>query len=175
MHVELMCRGHVLGVQFSNEVLEKLKKEKVTNVNPKETVSQGNKEVSQTMGVEKAKESESKSKSVDAERRLSSKGSTSQVKTKGTSFVDEKVLESLSKPCFWLHRCVNLLPDNNPVELDLDMSQFHYFTLDTKTWVNKGDVREFLSGEMLCVSIIHAFMSALAEDLRGCEYVSKVG
>ncbi|XP_048498087.2 uncharacterized protein LOC104889435 [Beta vulgaris subsp. vulgaris] len=46
---------------------------------------------------------------------------------------------------------------------------------DSATWVYKVDIREFLCGVMLNISILQVFMSALYEDLLGCDSVSKVG
>lgn len=83
--------------------------------------------------------------------------SGSQVKAKATSLVDEQVLNSLTKSCYWLHSCVSNLPDEKPIEVQLEMAQFHY-QVDATTWVSKDDVREFLSRDMLNVSIIHVFM-----------------
>lgn len=56
----------------------------------------------------------------------SSKGSTPQVKPKGTPLLGTHVLLSFSKPCFWLHTCVCNLPDENPIQIDLEKCQFHY-------------------------------------------------
>lgn len=92
-----------------------------------------------------------------SEQKNSSKGSTRNVTPRGTPLVTPQVTSSLSEACTWLHTCVIGMPDDELMQVDLDKSQFHYMW-DPSIYVTREDVREFLSGEMLCVSMIQAFM-----------------
>ncbi|XP_048493022.1 uncharacterized protein LOC125493596 [Beta vulgaris subsp. vulgaris] len=155
---------------------QKTKKAKnVKNLDVNKEVSQGNHSKSNEVG-SKANSNKAKSQPIPAiVGKISSKGSSPDATPKGTPLVSEQVIQSLSKSCLWLHARVSNLPDSSPIKVDLEKSQFHYLGEDSATWVYKVDIREFLCGAMLNISILQVFMSALYEDLLGCDSVSKVG
>lgn len=128
------------------------KKELKSQAMLKNAGSQAEKEESESQAI--GKEVGLQSKCVDKQN---SKYSTPQVAPKGTPLIGKQVLDSLSKDCFWMHTCVCNLPNETPIQVDLEQSQFHNIA-DPLTWVYKWEVREFLSREMVNVSIIQVFM-----------------
>lgn len=150
---------------FCDKVLEKYFPS--TNKGPNGDKENGNKENQdkEKLMSEKTK-LDSQPKSGGDELRLSSKGSnvTKQAiedppvkPPQATRLVNEQVLKSLTESCLWLHSCFSTLPDDSPLDVPLDKSQFHY-QAEVSTYLNKQDIREFLSRDMLCVSIIQVFM-----------------
>ena len=73
--------------------------------------------------------------------------------------VDDHVHQSLSKECAFLHlRAGEVVPPGgNDIAVPLPKEMFHYDE-DTYAWLSREDVKEFLTGEMLNVSIIQVFM-----------------
>lgn len=152
-------------VRFTDEALQKTKKAKnVKNLDV-------NKEVGS-----KANSNKAEAQPIPAiVGKISSKGSSPDATPKGTPLACEQVIQSLSNSCLWLHARVSNLSDSSRIKVDLEKSQFHYLGEDSATWVYKADIREFLCGVMLNISILQVFMSALYKDLLGCDSVSKVG
>ena len=68
-----------------------------------------------------------------------------------------EVVESLPYGCNWLHTCVSYVPNDEPIPVLLEKSQFNYME-DINTWMYKDDIKEFISNEMLNVSMIQVFM-----------------
>ena len=73
--------------------------------------------------------------------------------------VDDDVHRSLSKECAFLHLRVGEVvpPGAADIAVPLPKEMFHYDE-DTNAWLSRGDVTEFLKGEMLNISIIKVFM-----------------
>ncbi|XP_021716896.1 uncharacterized protein LOC110684772 [Chenopodium quinoa] len=77
-----------------------------------------------------------------------------------TPIVEARILNSLSKACTFLHNRVSELLRGRSIEVILPKALFHYDE-DGIAPITKEDVKEFLSGAMLNISIIQAFMRAL--------------
>ncbi|XP_057247321.1 uncharacterized protein LOC104884816 [Beta vulgaris subsp. vulgaris] len=77
-----------------------------------------------------------------------------------------EVVQRLTKPCFWLHECISDAADGAMIEIKLSHHQFHYIDEDTSTYICKDDIKEFLLGEELNVSMIQTFMRLLYNDVR---------
>ncbi|XP_057251806.1 uncharacterized protein LOC130591875 [Beta vulgaris subsp. vulgaris] len=75
-----------------------------------------------------------------------------------------EVVQGLSSLCFWLHECASDVDDEAIIEIQLSHHQFHYFE-DTSTFISKVDIKEFLCGEELNVSMIQTFMRLLYKSL----------
>ena len=71
--------------------------------------------------------------------------------------VEDDVHRSLSKECAFLHLCVGEVPPSTDITLPLPKALFHYDE-DATAWLSRGDITEFLKGEMLNISIIQVFM-----------------
>jgi hypothetical protein len=99
------------------------------------------------------KRSEQRSESEKASKKNSSRGSAMQA----TPLVADTVLQSLSKDLTYLHNRVSMLPSDTPIEVALPKALFHYDD-DAIAWLSKEDVKEFLSGSMLNISLIQTFM-----------------
>ena len=97
--------------------------------------------------------SEQGSKSEQVSKKNSSKGSAMQP----TPLVGDNVLQSLTKDLTFLHNRVSHLPSDDPIEFALPKAMFHYDE-DASAWLNKQDVKEFLRGSMLNISLIQIFM-----------------
>ncbi|XP_021737361.1 uncharacterized protein LOC110703888 [Chenopodium quinoa] len=114
--------------------------------------------------------SEQGSKSEQVPKKNSSKGSAMQP----TPLVGDNVLQSLTKDLTFLHNRFSHLPSDDPIEIALPKAMFHYDE-DASAWLNKQDVKEFLRGSMLNISLIQIFMRALREHLSDTDSPSKVG
>ncbi|XP_057249243.1 uncharacterized protein LOC125495876 [Beta vulgaris subsp. vulgaris] len=79
---------------------------------------------------------------------------------------DMEVVQRLTKPCFWLHECISDAADEAMIEIKLSHHQFHYIDEETSTFISKDDIKEFLLGEELNVSMIQTFMRLLYNDVR---------
>lgn len=85
-------------------------------------------------------------------------GHNNKISSKGSNIEDdENIYATLSSACQWLYECTRDEPDDNPLKVMLSKAQFHYFE-DAETSVTKGDVVNFLVGDMLCLSVLQAFM-----------------
>ena len=87
-------------------------------------------------------------------------GSPSKASTQlAVPLVDDNVHRSLSKECAFLHlRAGEVLPPGAPdIAVTLPKEIFHYDE-DATAWLSRGDVTEFLKGEMLNISIIQVLM-----------------
>ena len=91
------------------------------------------------------------------EKVKSSKGSSKQIKAKERSLVPVHVLENLTKACLWLHKCVSIMDDLNPIVVEVEQDKFNYLK-DTNHRVYPIDVGGFLSGLNYNVSILQVFM-----------------
>lgn len=99
------------------------------------------------------KMSEQGSKSEQVSKKNSSKGSAMQP----TPLVGDNVLQSLTKDLTFLHNRFSHFPSDDPIEIALPKAMFHYDE-DASAWLNKQDVKEFLRGSMLNISLIQIFM-----------------
>ena len=99
----------------------------------------------------KKKLSEQRSKSEQASKLHSSKGSP----MPPTPIVEDIVLQSLSSDMTFLHNRACHLVD--PMEVALPKAMFHYDE-DAIAWISKEDVKEFLRGAKLNISLIQTFM-----------------
>ena len=99
----------------------------------------------------KKKLSEQRSKSEQASKLHSSKGSP----MPPTPLVEDIVLQSLSADMTFLHNRACHLVD--PMEVALPKAMFHYDE-DAIAWISKEDVKEFLRGAKLNISLIQTFM-----------------
>ncbi|XP_021775629.1 uncharacterized protein LOC110739493 [Chenopodium quinoa] len=106
------------------------------------------------------KRSEHGSVSGKASNKSSSRGSAMQA----TPLVEDTVLQSLSKELTYLHNRVCVLPSDSPIQVPLPKEMFHYDD-DAMAWLFKEDVKEFLSGAMLNISLIQICIRALQEHL----------
>ncbi|XP_057249958.1 uncharacterized protein LOC130591073 [Beta vulgaris subsp. vulgaris] len=76
---------------------------------------------------------------------------------KSPLITDMEVVQGLTQPCFWLHECVSDADDEAMIEIKLSDHQFHYIE-ETSTFISKVDIKEFLLGDELNVSMIQTFM-----------------
>lgn len=77
--------------------------------------------------------------------------------TQATPLVEDTVLQSLSQELAYLHNRVCVLPNDSPIQIQLPKEMFHYDD-DATAWLFKEDVKEFLSGAMLNISLIQISM-----------------
>ena len=91
------------------------------------------------------------------DQKASSSGSTHEIIAKETDLVPPHILKSLPKKCLWLHTWVSNFPEDPPIEVELEMTQLHYYE-DATTWVSKSDIIDFLCQKKLNVSVIQAMM-----------------
>ena len=74
-----------------------------------------------------------------------------------TPLVEADVLKSFSKACYFLHNRVSELPMDKQIQVFLPKALFHYDE-DAIAFISRVDVKEFLTGSELNISIIQAFM-----------------
>ncbi|CAO2814638.1 unnamed protein product [Amaranthus hypochondriacus] len=94
--------------------------------------------------------------------------------TQATPLVEDTVLQSLSQELAYLHNRVCVLPNDSPIQIQLPKEMFHYDN-DATAWLFKEDVKEFLSGAMLNISLIQISMRALQEQIWELESPCQVG
>ncbi|XP_056683750.1 uncharacterized protein [Spinacia oleracea] len=148
-------------VRFSDEDLGKLKRD-----DKREPHAKGNKakekEVEQKVEEkkvdQKVKEKEV-TKKVTREKNVKAQPKMPSV----VLFLRAEVVECLPYGCNWLHTCVSYVPNDEPIPVLLEKSQFNYME-DINTWMYKDDIKEFLSNEKLNVSMIQVFMRQKVKD-----------
>ncbi|XP_021728745.1 uncharacterized protein LOC110695827 [Chenopodium quinoa] len=116
------------------------------------------------------KRSEQRSESEKGSKKNSSRGLTLQA----TPLVADTILQTLSKDLTFLQNRVSMLPSDTPIQVPLPKAMFH-FDEDAVTWLSKEDVKEFLSGSMLNISLVQTFMRALQEHLLEIDSPCQVG
>ncbi|XP_010688840.1 uncharacterized protein LOC104902680 [Beta vulgaris subsp. vulgaris] len=109
---------------------------------------------------------------LQASKGLSLQENKSKENTSKDTWIEKSMLKYLTKACLWLYVNVCDMPDDKPMEVKLGSTQFNYLE-DASTWVSKADIKEFLCGEMLNVSLIQVFMRMLQVDLCGRDCIPK--